>query len=144
MSPLMKTDLFLDTEFNGFGGSLLSMALVSKEGHTFYEVLEFNGQYDPWVAKNVVPKFMKDPVSCKKFQEKLEEFLGNFTHVNIIADWPEDISHFCNCLIVAPGFRMRLPGTMTFEVDFYLNPTAICSKVPHNALEDAKSMMCQR
>lgn len=31
--------LYLDTEFNGFGGSLISAALVSTGGHEWYEVL---------------------------------------------------------------------------------------------------------
>ena len=31
---------FLDTEFNGFAGALLSIALVPEEGEEFYAVLE--------------------------------------------------------------------------------------------------------
>jgi len=139
----MKTDLYLDTEFNGFGGPLLSMALVSKDGHEFYEVLEFSGDYDPWVAKHVVPKFMKSPVNCKTFQSNLENFLNSFSEINVIADWPEDIAHFCNALIIGPGSRMRLPKVVTFQIDFNLPNTALCSLVPHNALEDAKSLIPQ-
>lgn len=138
---LMKVDLYLDTEFNGFGGPLLSMALVSKEGHSFYEVLEFSGNYDSWVAKNVVPKFMKSPVNCKTFQLNLENFLNSFSEINVIADWPEDIAHFCNSLIIGPGMRMKLPDVLTFQIDFNLPNTAYASKVPHNALEDAKSLI---
>ncbi len=33
-------NLFLDCEFNGFGGELISMALVDEHGLFFYEVLE--------------------------------------------------------------------------------------------------------
>jgi len=43
---------FLDTEFNGFGGSLISMALVPENDSLpeFYKELEMKEQLHPWVA----------------------------------------------------------------------------------------------
>ena len=36
----MKINLFLDCEFNGFNGELISMALVSEHGDEFYEACD--------------------------------------------------------------------------------------------------------
>ena len=45
---------FLDTEFNGFGGELLSLALVPDEGdREFYVVLPLPDTLDPWVERHV-------------------------------------------------------------------------------------------
>ena len=46
---------FLDTEFNGFGGALLSLALVPEDGQEFYVTLECDDPVFPWVERNVVP-----------------------------------------------------------------------------------------
>ena len=39
--------LWLDTEFNGWEGGLISMGITSEDGKEFYEVLEFNNPV-PW------------------------------------------------------------------------------------------------
>ena len=47
---------FLDTEFNGFGGELLSLALVPERGaDEFYTTLTIERALVPWVERNVVP-----------------------------------------------------------------------------------------
>ena len=46
---------FLDTEFNGFGGALLSLALVPEDGQEFYVTLECDDPVFPWVERNVMP-----------------------------------------------------------------------------------------
>jgi len=101
--------LYLDCEWNSHGGDLISMALVPEEGDSFYEVLVCNNP-DPWVAEHVMPKLGKAPISKREFQEKLHDFLNNFDAINIIADWPEDISWFCRMLLLStPGTRMNSP-----------------------------------
>ena len=67
------------------------------------------------------------------------QFLSQFDSAHIVADWPEDISHFCNALIVGPGMRIDTPP-LTLEVRRDLPNTADISRVPHNALEDARSL----
>ena len=48
--------LYLDTEFNGFGGELVSMGIATgASGNHFYEVLPHPDKWHPWVAENVVP-----------------------------------------------------------------------------------------
>ena len=52
--------LWIDTEYNGFRGALISMALVDEEGREWYEVLKCRSP-SPWVAKHVMPKLHKQP-----------------------------------------------------------------------------------
>ncbi len=58
----------------------------------------------------------------------------------IVADWPEDIAHFCNLLVTSAG-DMAPVGSLRFE--FVSSPgfsTAENSRVPHNALHDARAL----
>lgn len=47
--------IYLDTEFNGLGGELISLALVSEDGREWYESLPLPPLLDEWVGANVVP-----------------------------------------------------------------------------------------
>lgn len=131
----------IDTEFNGFGGQLISMGLVAEDGTEFYEELVLPKVIDPWVKQHVVPHLTEIPVPMSKFQAILGNFLGCFDNVHLIADWPEDIKHFCDCLVTGPGKRMALPGAkLDFTVFFGLPSTSQLSKIPHHALEDARAI----
>lgn len=131
--------LFLDTEFNGFTGQLLSMALVPLDDTlpSFYKELEVHEPLNPWVKENVVPHLVLNPVSRKVFQDALAEYLWQIGPVKIIADWPDDIRHFCESLIVCPGQMLSFMHTMQFELDTWL---LYDSEVPHSALHDAIGM----
>jgi hypothetical protein len=128
--------IFLDTEFNGFQGSLISMALVPETGRSFYEALQCDDPC-PWVAQNVMPKIGKPPISRHLFQKRLSDFLCRCPELHIVADWPEDLVHLCQALLVSPGERLLTPA-MQFELIFDISKFP--SKVPHNALEDAKAL----
>ncbi len=134
----MKT-FYLDTEFNGFGGELLSMALVGDGAELYLRVAEAKDDLEPWVAENVWP-IMGDgivaPVS--EWGHMVARFLGG--HVHIIADWPDDIRYFCQTLITGPGQMVNIPG-LTFSmcrVDAY--PTSLPGAIQHNALWDARAL----
>ena len=45
---------FIDCEWNGSGGELISMALTAADGREFYRALECPNP-EPWVARNVIP-----------------------------------------------------------------------------------------
>jgi len=130
------TKIYIDTEFNGFQGELISMALVSVNGHEFYEVLECKDP-TPWVAEHVMPYLEKEPVTMDVFQTKLMLFLHYHKQVTIVADWPDDIKYFCESLITGPGVAMNHPP-ISFELDRTLSSED--SKVPHNALHDARAI----
>ena len=65
--------LFLDCEFNGFGGELISMALVDENEDFLYEVLPCTNPTS-WVKDNVIPKLKKQPIDLKEFQKKIIHF----------------------------------------------------------------------
>ena len=133
------TKLFLDTEFNGFGGRLMSMALVPEDptAPEFYKELEMNDQLDPWVRDNVVPHLILIPCSFSKFQSALADYLWKQGEVTIIADWPDDIKYFCESLITGPGECLNMLHNIKFELDFGIEYE---SAVPHNALHDARAI----
>ncbi len=126
--------LFLDCEFNGFKGQLISMALVSEQGHEWYEVLHCPNPID-WVAENVMPVLYKQPTNHSYIAPSLQFFLSQFTTIHIVADWPEDIQHFCRALITGPGQRISTPP-LTLEI---LRIDSV-SEIPHNALHDARGI----
>ena len=146
MSPQMR--YFLDTEFNGFAGELISLALVPEHGdQEYYAVLELPGEVHGWVQRNVLPYLHSvpqglhhGPVSRQEAASELARYLAADRDPVILADWPEDIAHFCMLLVTGPG-EIAAVGSMRFE--FVSSPgfsTAMNSQVPHNALHDARSL----
>jgi hypothetical protein len=126
--------MFIDGEWNSYGGELISLALVPEVGEHFYEVLGCDNP-DPWVAENVMPKLGKDAITMRLMQEFLEVYLSQFESIHIVADWPEDIMWFCKVLITGPGTRINTPP-LSLEV---LRVDTV-SMNPHNALADAGAL----
>lgn len=138
---------FLDTEFNGFGGALLSFALVPEEGEELYITLRCEDQLEPWVERNVLPflDMVPDGLAGPKMSRAdaalaLAHFLQADAAPLLVADWPEDIAQLCMLLLTGPGTMVPVPP-MSFE----LLPlpgfsTAANSAVPHNALHDARAL----
>lgn len=130
---------WLDCEFNGFGGDLISMGIVTEDGREWYETV---GCADPipWVTQNVLPHLKKKPVTLPELQVGLAEFLRRYEKVEIIADWPEDIVHLARALLLGNGRCLKVPVlTMVLKLD--LPPVSKVSTTPHNALEDARALM---
>ena len=132
-------NLFLDCEFNGFGGELISLALVDENERAFYEVLPYTTVV-PWVSEHVIPKLQKSPIPFQDFQTQLHKFLFNYETIHIIADWPEDLSLFLNCLIIRSGVRMSTPQ-LSLEIWNEQLTKPVLSILPHNALQDALALM---
>ena len=132
--------IWIDCEFNEFGGDLISMALVADDGQEFYEVIELENdeKYGSWVYTNVVPWLNKDPIDKQMFQQKLWQFVNQWDEVHIVADWPDDIKYFCMSLITGPGMSMNTPLKLTMQIDREL--TTESSAILHNALEDARAI----
>lgn len=126
--------IWIDTEFNEFRGALISLALVDEVGREFYEVLDCK-KPGPWVAANVIPILGQAPIPLELLQQRLQAWLSLYPWVHVIADWPEDIEHFCRTLITGPGLRINTPPLL-MEVRRDLDAV---SQLPHNALADAKA-----
>lgn len=138
---------FLDTEYNGNGGALLSLALVPDNGDELYLTFQTSDPLVEWVERHVVPYLdaVPEQLSCPRLSREdaahaLERYLRHDEEALIFADWPEDIVHFCNLMITGPGDMIDVR-----HVSFRLVPmsnfsTAANSKVPHNALHDARAL----
>jgi hypothetical protein len=109
------------------------MALVDEIGREWYEVLDCEHPSE-WVAKNVMPKLGKEATSLWTFQLSLRDFLSKYDSVHVIADWPEDIQHFCETLIIGSGKCIETPP-LTMQIKRIDSE----SKLPHNALSDARA-----
>lgn len=127
--------LYLDCEYNDFRGPLISMGIVTEDGRTFYASVGCENP-SPWVAEHVMPVIDRTPISAYQLTQDLGFFLYllRCDEVTVIADWPEDIKHFCDALIVGPGMAIPTPA-ITFELRRDLDTKA--SAIPHNALYDA-------
>ncbi len=138
---------FLDTEFNGFGGALLSIALVPEDGEEFYATLAVDVELLPWVERNVAPFLDHVPaglvsprLSRRDAAIELSQYLSVDPAPAIVADWPEDIAQFCTLLMTGPGEMVPVPP-LTFQlVPLGGFSTAANSVVPHNALHDARAL----
>jgi hypothetical protein len=127
-------NIFLDTEFNGHNGELISMALVPQEGLWWYEVAPLPNEIDPWVKQNVIPKLNKDSIDLDTMRQSLYHFLDQYNNPTIIVDWNADIAQFCNMLN-----NDVYTKSMHYACEFKLlcENLNVNSLFPHNALYDA-------
>lgn len=131
------TKLYIDCEFNGGFGGLISMALVAEDGREFYEVLPCDKPVR-WVAANVMPILGKEAISPSAFANWLAKFLGSFERIELIADHPADLAYFFNAIIMDDvGTWARIPPLTATIVP----GVKYVSAIPHNALEDARGIM---
>jgi hypothetical protein len=138
---------FLDTEFNGWGGALLSLALVPDDGEEFYVALTCADPMVPWVERHVVPYLhhvpeglRAPPVGRREAADQLSAYLGVDPEPEIVADWPEDFAQFCNLLLIANGDMVEMPPLVMRLMRLPGFSPARASKVPHNALHDARAL----
>jgi hypothetical protein len=136
---------FLDTEYNGYGGALISLALAPEYGdQEYYAVLPPPDPVHPWVERHVLPYLETNAepsrLGPREAGEAMADYLTGDPEAVIVADWPDDILHFCSLLTTGPGeivevgeIRFQLLSTPGFS-------TAANSKVPHNALHDARAL----
>lgn len=137
------TTLYLDTEFNGFGGELISMALVpDDESKPFWyavtylpNMTQFNG-LNPWVKEHVIPVLNKEPMRYWLFKESFQRYITQFKNPTIICDWYSDAIHFCN-LMNGPTYDTSLATEFTIKV---VRTNGLNSVLPHNALADAEAL----
>ena len=137
--PMKTTEIFIDCEWNGYGGQLISMALVGLDGRELYLATPLREELDPWVADNVMPGLGNptEVANMLAFSWAIETFLAPYISIEVIADWPEDIEWFCRAMIVGPGERIDTP-VLCMRVDRCLDSDD--SAILHNALEDARSI----
>lgn len=131
-------NLYLDTEFDGHGGGLVSLALAGDDGSHWYGIFDaYCG--DPWVAENVAPKLyaMKPTVSGSSdvLRVELRDYLKQREGCTIWADWPADFGHLMTLMCGSHyGESFLVPCKMILinTPDGEPKPD-----MPHNALSDA-------
>jgi hypothetical protein len=138
---------FLDTEYNGWGGALLSLALVPQGGEELYLTLDWTGELQPWVEQNVIPYLDAVPDSLVSPRmtrpdaaRLIAHYLAGDPEPLIVADWPEDIAQFNALLVTGPGVMVEVPPLRFQFIELSGFSTAANSKVPHNALHDARAL----
>ena len=132
---------FLDTEFNGFCGELVSIALVPEDATLapFYEAV-ICAAPEPWVAANVLPVLNTRPLPRGAVAEALADYLAAAGAPVIVADWPEDVAHLARLLIIGPGRMLAVPRLVIELADVPGFEAAALSSVPHNAWSDATAL----
>ena len=116
------------------------------DGDDFYLTFKTDEPISEWVQQHVVPYLdtVPEQLSCPRLSrpdaaDALERYLRHDEEPLIVADWPEDVSQFCSLLITGPGDMVELRH-LTFRLTPMSNfSTAANSKVPHNALHDARA-----
>ncbi|MEO7505313.1 MAG: hypothetical protein ABIT69_09045 [Sphingomicrobium sp.] len=138
---------FLDTEYDGFGGRLISLALVPEDGgEELYLVID-GDVTDPWVERHVMPFLHQVPDALRgpslprrAAAHALSHWLAGDAAPEIVADWPEDLAQFAMLLVTGPGEMMPVPP-LTLRLQSLVGfSTAANSAVPHNALHDARAL----
>lgn len=145
----MSQRFYIDCEFDGHGGELLSMAIVRENGRGLYLCIADEPDFlDPWVEKNVWPLVhLRLPVGrtfayVNDWGDLIRRFINELTSPVIVADSPVDIWRFCEVITTDNGaWRSTDFPRMTFEVhnvDCY--PTDLPGAVQHNAWWDAMAL----
>ncbi len=139
---------YLDCEFDGHNGPLLSMALVSGDGRSIH-IRTTEPAGDTWVQTNVIPLMdrheaqMSQWIPLNEVGTSIRNFIGDCECPTIIADSPVDIGRFCQALSTgwSGGWVSTDYPTIRFEVhnvDCY--PTDLPGAVQHNAWWDAMAL----
>lgn len=144
----MSERFYIDCEFDGHDGALLSMALVRDNGDSIHIQADVEPM-DLWVRRNVLP-LMDQHCASKAAKVYLNEvggviraFIGDIQCPVIVADSPVDIGRFCRAISTGPdgGWASADYPGMRFEVhnvDCY--PTDLTGAVQHNAWWDAMAL----
>jgi DNA polymerase III epsilon subunit-like protein len=161
--PYSKNIIFFDSEFsslNPYKGEILSIGMVKMDGSELYLELEYDGDYDLWVKKNILPTLKGKKVTRQEATRKIQEFVGGekpymVTYVNqydtiytyklftskIFNDkkhpffWlPIDFASILFGMGIDPGSYF-LGDKKNFFRKVGINPSKYKS---HNALDDAK------
>lgn len=137
---------YVDCEFDGHNGPLLSIALVREDGESVYSRTT-NKAEDPWVQENVIGVMYEAPTSCVMMPEDmvghdLRLLINGDDDPVVIADSVVDIARFCLAVSTSSsGSWHSVDGNIRFEVhDVAAYPTTLEGAIQHNAWWDAMAL----
>lgn len=139
---------FIDTEFDGHTGGLLSLGMVREDDYSIHIEVDVAAT-DLWVIRNVLPLMWQHEASksVKVYHNEvgteIRRFFADDLHPVIIADSPVDIARFCTAISTGEDGQWVSADypRLTFEVhnvDCY--PTTLPGAVQHNAWWDAMAL----
>lgn len=144
-------DYWLDTEFNAYGGELITLALLREDNVMLYVGFKDNpiANLDPWVAANVMPIINSGPIpiswkTTAEIQQALLKLFKGDKFITIKTDWPDDVAYLSRLLMTGPGTMIGTPEEIPrirFDierVDSY--PTMVKPAVQHNAAWDVLAL----
>lgn len=156
---------YLDCEFWGWRGDVISLALVGEDDRELYialDQIELEAEARiatladerRWMLQNVLPIIDVPGATATRIgktradvRRRWPVHIAAFLNADneppvIVADWPEDIRIMADLLMSGPGITdFRGPNGVNFEwtrEDAY--PTSITGAVQHNALWDARAL----
>lgn len=141
---------YLDTEFDGHNGPLLSLALVAEDGESIH-IRTTDRAIDPWVIENVEPLMnahdatVQTVCSPSAVGVTIASFFSSQrdTAPVVIADSVVDVGRFCRALSTGldGGWSSVDYPLVKFEVhDVAAYPTDLPGAVQHNAWWDAMAL----
>lgn len=132
---------FLDAEFNGFGGELLSLALAPEDEGlpAFYHAVSCTNP-TLWVSEHVKPVLATVPMSRDRVAQLFFRYLHNDENPVLVSDWPEDIANAARLLVTGPGTMLPIRRIRFELVDSAVITPYVPSKAKHNALRDAEAL----
>ena len=147
-APRDGTRFYIDCEFDGHNGPLISMGIIREDGRDLYIMVESHPR-NLWVLENVVPVLERHSAYVtwvcppNLVGGAIRSFIGLCECPVIIADSPVDIARFCAAISTSEDGDWQSTNyrAMRFEVhnvDCY--PNDIEGAVQHNAWWDAVSL----
>ena len=130
-------EMYLDTEFNGLDGELISIAIAADDGSRFYAELPEPRVWNEWVFANVFPHLKHEPEERSVARFRLLTYLRARPNAIIYADWPTDFTHLMQLM----AGSVYEPDSMVPCTMVLLDGTEPKPVTPHNAMSDAEALM---
>lgn len=135
---------YIDCEFDGHNGDLLSLAIIREDGYDIYIKVN-NVASDNWVLNNVVK--LLDSHQCSRVVTVdnnevggvIKAFLSSDQCPVIVSDSPVDIYRFCKALstgLDGEWSSTEIPRMQFNVINIDCYPTNIEDAVQHNAWWD--------
>lgn len=75
---------YLDCEFDGVNGPLITIALIAEDSRDIYIVTDHTDIKDPWVTENIIP--ILDSHSCTNVFKTTQDLVGSLLRDFLISD----------------------------------------------------------
>lgn len=147
---MSENTYFVDCEFDGHNGPLLSIALVNIDASDSLYIMTSNVvAKDRWVQRNVLP-FMRDHLCSTVYEvpllqvgETIRYWLKDNLEIKVVSDSPIDIYRFCQAIMTDSAGEWQSSGAKRMDfsvinVDTY--PTVLEGARQHNAWWDAMAL----